>query len=102
MRRRSIAPSLPTGPRPDARPLAGEGAAPGWGTLLDAAPRSGLARPDLIAKPSLSLRAAGQRYVITGDHARPHSDFLAHARSGARDRNARRGARVDTSRPCVA
>jgi len=39
MRRTSIAPSLPTGPRPDARPLAGEGAAPGWGTLLDAAPR---------------------------------------------------------------
>jgi hypothetical protein len=34
MRRRSIASSLPTGPRPDARPLAGEGAAPGWGTLL--------------------------------------------------------------------
>ena len=52
----------------------------GWplaSRLLDAAPRSGLARPDMIAKPSLSLRAAGQRYVITGDHARPHSDFLA-------------------------
>src|ERR1700726_2084404 len=56
MRRRSIAPSLPTAPRPDARPLAGEGAAPGWGTLLDAAPRSGLARPDLIAKPGSILR----------------------------------------------
>jgi hypothetical protein len=72
-----MVPSLPTGPRPEARPLAGEGAAPGWGTSLDAAPRSGLARPDLIAKPSSSLRTAGQRDVIKRDHARPQSDFLA-------------------------
>ena len=45
MRRRSIAPSLPTGPRPDARPLGGEGAAPGWGIVSTPLPL-GLIRPD--------------------------------------------------------
>jgi hypothetical protein len=33
------------------------------GDTLDAAPRSGLARPDLLTKPGLILRADGQRIV---------------------------------------
>ena len=55
---------------------AGEGAAPGWGTKLDAAPHSGLARPDLITKPAPILCASGQATVSRGMSAPALSRFF--------------------------
>ena len=42
---------------------ASEGAAPIWGDILGAAPRSGLVRPDINAKPGVILRIGSQRTV---------------------------------------
>jgi len=62
VRRRAAAIS----PRANGELLRGEGAAPGWGDHLDAAPHSGLARPDLMAKPISMLRGGGQGNVSRG------------------------------------
>ena len=59
----------------DARPAGGRNGA-GLGDTLDAAPHSGLARPDRDPKPGWILCAGGQRNVIMEDHARRHLDFL--------------------------
>jgi len=46
-------------------PCPGKEAMPGWGTKLDAAPHSGLDRPDEIAKPVRSYPGGGQGNVRT-------------------------------------
>jgi hypothetical protein len=74
------------------------GAAPGWGTLLDAAPTLAWPGRNLIAKPGSIVRAEGQRDVITGDHARPHSDFLVHSSHPTEPASERRASDLSPSK----
>jgi hypothetical protein len=47
-------------------PPTGEGAAPGLGETLDAAPHAGLAWQDLITKPALILSGGGKEMSARG------------------------------------